>query len=113
MGDVIYRLEVVNTAELRLLILPATAPVLIDLKRFGQYDTAGLDATTLDNFTLSTSVNIDTVIFNSSREMHRTWLRQQSPETGLWSLDEIDLFVSNGSARITIWVYQIFTNVSL
>jgi hypothetical protein len=111
--NVIYHLQFSTATQLTLFLMPATVPVLIDLKRSSQFDTTGVDAFTRDNFTLSASLDIDTIVFNSSREMHRTWLRQQNPVTGLWSLHEIDLFASNGSARVTIWIYQIFTNVSL
>lgn len=112
-GNVIYHLQYSSATTLQLFLRPATISVLIDLKRSSQYDTTTTDAFTRDNYMLSASLDIDTIIYNSSREMHRTWLRQLDPFSGLWSLNEIDLFASNGNARITIWVYPIYTDISL
>lgn len=88
--------------------------VIVDLKRSSQYDGVAAEGSTLDNFTLTTTYqNVDTIVYNSSREMHRTWIRTQDPTTGLWNLYFIDLCVSNKGARTDIIVYPIYTNAAI
>ena len=107
---------VTGTDYCRLSMRPAdpSTPILLDMKRSSQYDVSGVDGTDQrDNYTLTGTLLIDPVVYYRSREMHRTWLRQQDPGTGKWRLDEINLFISNGSQRVTVWVNEIFKNVEL
>lgn len=88
--------------------------VIVDLKRSTQYDGVASEGSTLDNFTLTPAYqSVDTIVYNSSREMHRTWIRTQDQTTGLWNLYQIDLFVSNKGARTDIMVYPIYTNANI
>lgn len=87
--------------------------VLIDLKRSSQYDGTASEGSTLDNYTLTSAYQaVDTIVYNSSREMHRTWIRTKNPTTGLWNLYQIDLCVSNGGARTDIIVWTIYENLA-
>lgn len=90
----------------------STSNVTVDLKRSSQYDGTASEGSTLDNYTLTSSYqSIDTIVYNSSREMHRTWIRTKNPTTGLWNLYQIDLCVSNGGARTDIIVWTIYENL--
>lgn len=111
--NVIYRLRYSTTTYCALSLLPQnlTQPVLIDVKRVGIYDSA-VDASQLDSYSLSAEQSIDVIIYNASREMHRTLIRQQNPATGLWSLCAVNLFVSGNSSRISAWVEWIEEEVS-
>ncbi|WP_394524610.1 hypothetical protein [Lacrimispora sp. JR3] len=111
-GNVIYRLSYGAADYISISILPVSGSVLIDLKRSSQYD-GTIDASTLNNYTLSSIQSLDSIVYNSSREMHRVWLRQQDPDTSLWSLYEIDTFSSASGARTTVWVYLIESDVTL
>lgn len=85
--------------------------VIVDLKRATQYGGAAVEGSSLDNFTVTPSYqSVDTIIYNDSSEMHRTWIRTQDPTTKLWNLFQVDLFVSNKGARTDIVVYQIYQN---
>ena len=104
-----------GTDYCRLSMRPAdpSKPILLDMKRSSTYDSAVDGADQKDNYTLTGTLLIDSVVFYRSREMHKTWLRQQDPDTERWRLDEINLFISNGSQRATVWVNEIFKNVEL
>ena len=113
-GNVIYRMESINANALRLDLLPADAatPILIDVKRFSQYDTGGVQGPSVDTYTLSGTLVLDTEVLNSSREYHITEIRQQDPDTALWSTCEVHLFLSGVNSRIDVWVDWISTDVS-
>lgn len=95
-------------------IFTSGSNVLIDLKRSTQYDGAATEGSTFDNYTLTTThQSVDTIIYNSSREMHKTWIRTRNPTTGTWNLYQVDLFISNGGARTDVIVWTIYENLAI
>jgi hypothetical protein len=111
--NVVYTLTYISDsiASLTLSPLDVAEPILIDVKRSTQYDST-VEGQQWDNYTLSETLNIDQTIYSNSNEIHRTRLRQQDPTTGLWSLCDIKLFMSNGGARTTLWIEWIEMNAS-
>jgi len=125
-GNIYYSVRQNGSTDLRLYIRPIvpSTQILIDWKRSSQYDDSGVNSNPiLTNSILSEEVNVDDVIYTLSREMHRTWIRQQDPDTNNWSLHEVNLFVSGNRttstdpaaprSRVTVWVYEIYSNVLL
>ena len=123
-GNIYYSVRQNGSDDLRLYIRPIVpgTQILIDWKRSSQYDDSGVNSgPILNNTILSTEQNVDDVSYPSSREMHRTWIRQQDPDTNNWSLHEVNLFASGPPAppsgaprsRVTVWVYEIYKNIPL
>ncbi|NGP46925.1 collagen-like protein, partial [Bacillaceae bacterium SIJ1] len=114
LGNVIFTYTKTTSvgASLTLNMRAASVPIKIDLKRSTQFDSA-MEGYALDNYTLNTTnLATDPIILNNSREQVRTWLRQQDPATGLWSLHEINVYVSAGVSRTSVWIYLIDEGVS-
>ncbi|SDN04633.1 hypothetical protein SAMN04488502_1111, partial [Dendrosporobacter quercicolus] len=109
-GNISYQLQYSTSSSLSLSVSALVSSITVDIKRSSQYDSA-VEGTSLNGVTLTpTSVQLDSLIYSNSNEMHRTWIRQQDPDTSLWSLYEIDLFASVAGARTSIWVYLIYEN---
>lgn len=110
-GNLIYRLQYSNSAVLYLLPAVSDTTIIVDIKSSSQYD-GGISASERDSYSLSGTLTIDSEIYGNSREMHRSWIRQQDPISGLWTLHEVDIFISGGSKRrVSVWLYEIYTGV--
>ena len=84
----------------------------IDLRRTTIYNSNTIETQTLDNTAISASRVLDDIVYNQSQETHSMRLRQQDPETKLWSLCEIDSFISSNGARTSVWVRWIEYDVA-
>ena len=51
---------------------------------------------------ISASIVIDGTVYTNSQETHNMRIRQQDPVTKLWSMCEINSFLSAGGARCSI-----------
>jgi len=93
-----------SASALRISIAPkdAAASVLVDVRRTTIYDGSTIETQTMNNTTVSTSVAIDSTVYTNSQETHNMRIRQQDPATKLWSLCEINSFLSAGGARCSI-----------
>ena len=93
-----------STSALRISIAPkdAAAPVLVDIRRTTIYDGSTIETQTMNNTTVSSSVALDGTVYTNSQETHNMRIRQQDPATKLWSLCEINSFLSAGGARCSI-----------
>lgn len=112
-GKVIYRIQHASATTVAMNVRAASNSVVVDIKRSAQYDSSA-EGQSLNNFSLTTNAqNLDSGIINISNEMHRTWIRQQDPATFLWSMYEVDLFVSKAGARVSVCVYLIYEDVDL
>lgn len=112
-GNVVYFLQHVSAGIFSLSIRSSGKSFLVDVKRTSQYDLTGVEGSTFNSLTLNTTnQSLDAVIYTNSNEMHRTWIRQQDPDTNLWSLHEVNLFPSSNGNRIDIWVYKIYEDIS-
>ena len=84
--DLILTYQRASASALRISIVPknTAAPVLVDLRR------------------ISASIAIDGTVYTNSQETHNMRIRQQDPVTKLWSMCEINSFLSAGGARCSI-----------
>ena len=72
----------------------AAAPVLVDLRRTTIYDGSTIETQTLNGSSISASIAIDGTVYTNSQETHNMRIRQQDPVTKLWSMCEINSFLS-------------------
>ena len=79
-------------------------PVLTDMRRITIYNGSSVESQTYDNTSVSTRTVLDDLMYTQSQESHSIMIRQQNPDTKLWSLCEIHSFISNRAARTSIWV---------
>lgn len=109
--NVIDRLSYSSADAVNLKLLSTGGTILIDVRRFSCFNSS-VEGQTLNNYNLtSTPVDIDSIIYSNSVETHQTRIRQQDPITKLWSLYDVNLFVSANGSRTTIWIYMIAENV--
>lgn len=113
-GNIIYRIEYSTTTDLRLrLKAVGETSIIADIKKFSQYNATACDSGSNDSYTLtSTFLTIDSNIYHSSNEYHITRIRQQNPETNLWSVCDVHLFASSSGARVDVWVEWKGVNLS-
>ena len=60
------------------------------------------DRQTLNGSSISASIAIDGTVYTNSQETHNMRIRQQDPVTKLWSMCEINSFLSTGGTRCSI-----------
>ena len=82
--DLILTYQRASASALRISIVPknTAAPVLVDLRRTTIYDGG--------------------TVYTNSQETHNMRIRQQDSVTKLWSMCEINSFLSAGGARCSI-----------
>lgn len=105
-GNIIYRIEYSTALDLRLKLKAAgETSINADIKKFSQYNATANESVSNDSYTLtSTFLTIDSNIYHSSNEYHITRIRQQDPETNLWSICDVHLFASSSGARVDVWI---------
>ena len=74
------------------------------MRRITIYNAASIESQTYNNTLVSTRTVLDDLVYTLLQESHSMKIRQQDPETKLWSLCEIRSFLSNGDARSSIWI---------
>lgn len=79
-------------------------PILTDIRRLTVFNTASVESQTFNNTNVSTSLVLDDLVYSNSQESHTMKIRQQDPDSKLWSLCEIHSFISDGGARTSVWV---------
>lgn len=87
-------------------------PITTDLRFTRVYNSDNVLSTTIDGKPISTETTVSDGISGSSSDMNWMRIRQQDPETGLWSLCEINTFVSAADARTSISIHWIYTGAS-
>ena len=102
--DLILTYQRASASALRISIAPknTAAPVLVDLRRTIIYDGSTIETQTLNGSSISASIAIDGTMYTNSQETHNMCIRQQDPVTKLWSMCEINSFLSAGGARCSI-----------
>ena len=102
--DLILTYQRASASALRISIAPknTAAPVLVDLRRTTIYDGSTIETQTLNGSSISASIAIDGTMYTNSQETHNMCIRQQDPVTKLWSMCEINSFLSAGGARCSI-----------
>ena len=93
-----------SASALRIGIAPkdAAAPVLVDIRRTTIYDGSTIETQTMNSATVSASVALDGTVYTNSQETHNVRIRQQDPATKLWSMCDINSFLSAAGARCSI-----------
>ena len=93
-----------SASALRISIAPkdAAAPVLVDIRRTTIYDGSTIETQTMNSTTVSASVALDGTVYTNSQETHNMRICQQDPATKLWSMCEINSFLSAAGARCSI-----------
>lgn len=91
---------------MRITIAPkdAAAPVLTDMRRTSIYNASTVETYTGNGVTVSGRVVLDEIVYTNSQETHRMVIRQQAPDTKLWSLCEVYSFLSTAGARVSVRV---------
>lgn len=112
--DLVLTYQRTSTSALRINIAPkdAAAPVLVDIRRTTIYDGSTIETQTLNSTTISASVSLDGTVYTNSQETHNMRIRQQNPATKLWSMCEINSFLSAGGARCSIRIQWSEYNVT-
>ena len=102
--DLILTYQRASASALRISIAPknTAAPVLVDLRRTTIYDGSTIETQTLNGRRKSPSLGLDSEHHTNSQETHNMRIRQQDSVTKLWSMCEINSFLSAGGARCSI-----------
>mgnify|MGYP002615887445 FL=1 len=102
--DLVLTYQRSSASALRISIAPkdAAAPVLVGIRRTTIYDGSTIETQTMNSTTVSASVALDGTVYTNSQETHNMRIRQQDPATKLWSMCEINSFLSAGGARYSI-----------
>ena len=102
--DLVLTYQRSSASALRISIAPkdAAAPVLVDIRRTTIYDGSTIETQTMNSTTVSASVALDGTVYTNSQETHNMRIRQQDPVTKLWSMCEINSFLSAAGARCSI-----------
>ncbi len=75
---------------------------MVDLRRTTIYDGSTIETQTLNGSSISANIAIDGTVYTNSQETHNMRIRQQDPVTKLWSMCEINSFLSAGGTRCSI-----------
>lgn len=112
LDQLILTYQYASATSLKISIAPKDQPILTDMRRSTIYGSGAIEVQTFDNTTVSKEVVLDSIIYSQSQEEHTMKIRQQNPQTKLWSLCEIHSFISAGGARTSVWVQWSENNIS-
>lgn len=106
LGNLILTYQNTSSTSIRISVAAknTAVPVLTDIRRITIYNGSSIESQTLNNTTISTRTVLDDLMYTESQESHSIKIRQQNPDTKLWSLCEIRTFSSNKGARTSVWV---------
>ena len=104
--NLVLSYQTTSSSALRISAAPTTAgtTVLCDIRRLTIYNASTIESQTSDNTSISARTVLDEIVYTSSQESHSMKIRQQDPETKLWSLCEITSFISKNAARTSVTV---------
>ena len=102
--DLVLTYQRSSASALRISIAPkdAAAPVLVGIRRTTIYDGSTIETQAMNSTAVSASVALDGTVYTNSQETHNMRIRQQDPATKLWSMCEINSFLSAAGARCSI-----------
>lgn len=114
LDHLIFTAQCTSSTSIRLSIRAqdASSPVLADIRRTSIYNGSTIESQTFNNTTVSGQVVLDDLVYSQSQEMHWTRIRQQDPDTKLWSMCEIRTFASQGGARTSICIEWLYTGAT-
>ena len=104
--DLILTYQTTSSTALRITLVPkdTALPVAADVRRTSIYNGSTIETYTLNGGTVSARTEVDGIVYTNSQETHSMRIRQQDPVSKLWSLCEVNSFLSAGGARSSIWV---------
>ena len=104
--NLVLTYQTTSSSACRISISPkdASVPILADIRRTTIFNTGSVEAQTFDGATISGRTVLDDLMYTQSQETHSIKIRQQDPSTKLWSLCEVQTFVSGGGARTSVRV---------
>ena len=113
-GNLLLTYQNTSSTTVRISIAPkdTAVPILADIRKTSIYNASAIDAQTFENTTISSRTVLDDIVYSQSQETHSMKIRQQNPDTKLWSLCEISSFISNGGGRTSVLVEWIEYDVS-
>lgn len=106
LGNLILTYQNTSTTGVRITVRAkdTSIPILADMRRTSIYALGSVEVFTLENTKVSTAVTLDDLVYSQSQEQHWMKIRQQDPTTQLWSLCEINSFISLNGARTSVWI---------
>lgn len=114
LGSLVLTYQNTSTTSVRISVAAKNTenPVLTDMRRITIYNGSSVESQTYNNTLVSTKTILDDLMYTQSQESHSIQIRQQNPDTKLWSLCKIHSFISNGGARTSVWIQWSEVNVS-
>ena len=114
LGKLVLTMAYADASSIRINIQAANAatPVLADIRRSSIYNGASIESQTNNNTTVGGSLSLDSIVYSQSQETHWMRIRQQDPDTKLWSMCEVITFASASGARTSVSVKWLYTGVS-
>lgn len=105
-GNLVLTYQTTASTTLRISIAPkdTAVPILADIRRTTIYNNGTAEAQTFDGATISARTVLDDIVYSKSQETHNIKIRQQDPTTKLWSLCEVNSYISAGGARTSVRV---------
>lgn len=113
-GNLILTIQNTSTTSVRYSVRSenTAAAVLADIRRTSIYNAGTIEAQTLNNTSISTAQVIDDLVYSQSQETHWIKIRQQDPDTKLWSMCTIHSFISQNAARTSVSIEWLYTDAA-
>lgn len=105
-GKLVLIYSYVNSGAIRIQVQSAdtAVPILADIRRTSFYDNSARESQTMNGAKITTVQPLDDTVYSKSQETHWIWIRQNDPETNLWSLCKVTGFISASGARTSVWI---------
>lgn len=105
-GNLVMTYQTTASTTLRISIAPkdTAVTILADIRRTTIYNNGTAEAQTFDSTTISARTVLDDTVYCKSQETHSIKIRQQDPTTKLWSLCEVNSYISAGGSRTSVRV---------
>lgn len=106
LGSLILTYQTTSSSALRITLAPkdTAQPVTADVRRISIYNASTTETYTLNGGAIAARTEVDGIVYTNSQETHGMRIRQQDPVSKLWSLCEVNSFLSAAGARSSVWV---------
>lgn len=113
-GKLILTYAYADSSSIRISIRAADAavPVQADIRRTSIYDSAAIESQTNNDTKVSGVLSLDSTVYSQSQETHWMRIRQQDPDSKLWSMCEVITFASARGARTSACIEWLYTDSS-
>ena len=99
-----YQTTASTTLSISIAPKDTATPILADIRRTTIYNNGTSEVQTFDSTTISARTVLDDTVYSKSQETHSIKIRQQDPTTKLWSLCQVNSYISAGGARTSVRV---------